>query len=246
MVPKWIVVTGASSGIGRATSRYLLQEGYQVILSSRREEMLWETVNGFPFSPRDFRVLPWDFSKLDLLHAFARRVKEEVGEISGLVHCAGLQKTIPLSMSSVPRLMEVFSLNTFAAILLVDLFSQKGFFLPGCSFVLLSSLAARRASEGQSLYAASKGALESFALSASLELAKKGIRINTVVPGLLETPMVVGFLEKLSEVQRERLLHSYSLGIGQPEDIAPLIEFLISSRSKWITGRNYPIDGGFQ
>mgnify|MGYP001347239932 CR=1 FL=1 len=239
---RWIVVTGASSGIGRCTARTIIERSSKVVLTSRTAVKLEETVKGF--SEENYAIIPWDLSDLDSLQDYAKKVKETVGPISGLVHCAGIQKTMPLSLLKRQIITDVFTINTFAAIMLVSLFSRSGFFSGEASFVLISSNSTCRGAVGQSVYAASKGAIEGFIPATASELASKGIRLNAVVPGMVKTEMVDDYFKSLSDEQKKAFEDSYPLGLGDPLDVANLIEYLLSDKAKWITGECYKIDGG--
>jgi len=239
---RWIVVTGASSGIGRCTARTIIESGSKVVLTSRTAVMLEESIKGF--SEENYAIIPWDLSDLDSLQDYTKKVKETVGPISGFVHCAGIQKTLPLSLVKKQTIFDVFNLNTFSAMLLVSMFSKNGYFAENASFVLISSLAAREGAMGKSIYAASKGAIEGFIPATASELALKGIRLNAVIPGVVKTEMVDDFFKNLSDEQKKAFEDSYPLGLGDPIDVANFIEYLLSDKAKWITGECYKIDGG--
>jgi len=240
---KKIIVTGASSGIGKKTAQMLMDERYKVILTARNKENLIETIKDYP--SESYEIIPWDLSDVDSLTQYAKEVNEKAGSISGLVHCAGIQITVPLYLINKKRLIDIFNINTFAAINLVGLFSKRKYYIEGeTSFVLLSSIAAHEGEVGNSIYAASKGALEGFLTSAAAELVSKGIRLNIIVPGMIETNMNEEFFKYLTEEQKERFKQNYPLGYGQSEDIANMIIYLISKKSKWITGQKFIIDGG--
>ena len=239
---KWIVVTGASSGIGRCTARTIIERGSKVVLTSRTAIKLEETVKGYP--EEKYVIIPWDLSDLDSLQDYAKRVKEAVGPISGLVHCAGIQKTMPLSLVKKKAIFEVFNLNTFALMLLVSMFSKSGYFADSASFVLISSLSTRQGALGKSIYSASKGAIEAFTRAAAAELTIKGVRLNTIVPGTVKSEMTTDFLRNLSVIQRKSFEDSYPLGLGDAIDVVNLIEYLLSDKARWITGECYKIDGG--
>lgn len=239
---KWIVVTGASSGIGRCTARTFIESGSKVVLTSRTAIKLEEAVKGF--SEENYAIIPWDLSDLDSLQDYTKKVKETVGPISGFVHCAGIQKTMPLSLVKKQTIFDVFNLNTFSGMLLVSMFSKNGYFAENASFVLISSLAAHEGAMGKSIYAASKGAIEGFIPATASELALKGIRLNAVIPGIVKTEMVDDFFKNLSDEQKKAFEDSYPLGLGDPVDVANLIEYLLSDKAKWITGECYKIDGG--
>jgi len=236
----WIVVTGASSGIGEETANHLLQMGYSVVVTARNEEKL-NTLFG---NQENVLIMPSDLSQIENIQEYAREVVRRVGPIRGLVHSAGVDATVPINMIKAKKMVEIFNTNTFAALLLVSNFSKKDHYVPDASFVLVSSLSAHEGAYAKSLYAASKGALEGFLISAAPELAEKGIRINGIAPGIVKTKMVEESLSKMSTEQVHTLTKDYLLGLGDPSDISQLIGFLIGGTSRWMTGQTIVIDGG--
>ena len=236
-----ILVAGASRGIGLATAKMLLKRGYGVIASSRNIDVLKEAFA----SDENVEIIACDFSDVDSIANFAERVNKEAGPIDGLVYTAGMQLTMPISMNKPNNVKKIFALNTFAPIELIRCFAKKKMTAEkGASFVLISSLSAHEGSIGQSLYGATKGALEGFLAPASAELAARNIRLNVVTPGMVLTDMSLGFMKNLSAEKRENIESSYPLGLGAPEDAASLIHGLLSPESKWATGQSYIIDGG--
>ncbi len=243
MKEKWIVVTGASSGIGKATAIYLLENNYSVVVTSRNKEALKNIFKNY--NDKQLKIIEWDLSELDSIKEYAKSINAAVGEISGLVHCAGLQKMSPIHMIKPDKILEVFNINTFSAMLLVGAFSKKNMYINNkTSYVLISSISAHTGADGNSIYSSSKGALEGFIKGVSCELAEKGIRINSIVPGRVQTPMVEKFMSSLSENDFQKSKEEYPLGWGNPENVAEIIEFFLSDKSKWITGQNIIIDGG--
>ena len=236
-----ILVAGASRGIGLAVAKMLLERGRGVIAAARNVDALKEA-----FAPYDnVEIYACDFSDVDTIASFADRVNNESGPISGLVYTAGMQLTMPFSMNKPDSVKKIFALNTFAPIELIRCFSKKKMIAEqGASFVLISSLSAHEGSIGQSLYGATKGALEGFLAPASAELAARNIRLNAVIPGMVLTDMSSEFMKNLSAEKREKIESSYPLGLGAPEDAASLIFWLLSQDSKWATGQAYIIDGG--
>jgi NAD(P)-dependent dehydrogenase (short-subunit alcohol dehydrogenase family) len=156
-----------------------------------------------------------------------------------------MQKTLPLTQSKFPLAEEIFRVNAFAAFELIRLFSKKGAYSSsGASFVLISSLAAHEGAMGTALYGASKGALEGFIPAAAAELAMKKIRLNALVLGVVKTDMSMQFIDKMSAEQQEALSMEYPLGLGEPEDAAEFIVYLLSGKARWITGQTFTLDGG--
>lgn len=238
---KTILVVGASKGIGFATSKMLLEKGYSVIAVSRNVETLKDAFQ----ADINVNFFSYDFSQIDSIQSFAEDVNNECGPINGIVCSAGTQLTMPMSMNKPDTVKKIFSLNTFAPIEIIRCFSKKKMISEnGASFVLISSLSAHEGSIGQSLYGASKGAIEGFLAPASAELIDRKIRLNVVIPGMVLTDMSSEFLNNLAPDKREKLESTYPLGLGEPNDVASLITWLISDESKWVTGQSYIIDGG--
>ncbi|MDR3305027.1 MAG: SDR family oxidoreductase [Clostridiales Family XIII bacterium] len=238
---KWVVITGATSGLGEHTAKRLLDTGYHAVVTGRNKERLRETFA--PYGGRAF-LLPYDMSDLDGIEPFAAQVFAEVGPIDGLVIAAGVSKVMPMSLIKKPVLESVFGINTFAGMMLTSSLTKKGRMKNGGSVILFSSLSAHEGAKGQTVYAASKGAIEGFVQTAAAELSDKGIRINAIAPGMVLTRMTETFLAQLSEEQRKRIEDGYPLGLGQPGQISGTIEYLLSEAGKWTTGRTFILDGG--
>lgn len=238
-----ILIAGASKGIGYATAVRLLDSGYSVVVSSRDESTLYDKFKDF--DDTRVKIMPWDFSEPGRIQEYAENVYKSVGAVFGLVYSAGIQLTLPLSMSGIEQINKIFAVNTFSAMELVRCFSKKKMLHnSGASFVLISSLAAREGALGKSLYGASKGALEGYVPSVAAELAQRKIRVNCIAPGIVDTDMSREFRMRMSQEQREALSASYPLGLGRAEDVASFIHWLLSDESSWATGQTYVIDGG--
>ena len=239
---KKILIAGASKGIGFATAEMLLAGGCKVIAAARNVEAMTEKYKQYG---NNVEIYDCDFSDTEAIAAFAEKVNKESGPISGMVYTAGAQLTMPISMNKPDKVRELFTLNTFAPIELIRCFSKKKMISEnGASFVLISSLSAHEGATGKSLYAATKGALEGFLNTAALELVQRNIRLNAIVPGIIETDMSKEFLDRMTEEQRISIDKAYPLGLGKPEDAASLIVWLLSDESRWATGQSYVIDGG--
>ena len=239
----WIVIAGASRGIGRAVADRLSSDDVRVVLSARDERALEEVAA--LYSPERRRMIPWDFSVPESLEEYAKLVAEKAGPVSGMVYCAGKQKTLPITLSKPAVARDIFDLNTFSAIELVRVLSKKErLHTDGASFVFLSSLSAHEGQIGNSVYAASKAALEGFLPAAAAELVQKRVRLNALVLGMVQTDMSQDFLKRLTIDQKSNLESGYPLGLGNPEDVASFIRYLFSDESRWITGQSFVIDGG--
>ena len=166
--------------------------------------------------------------------------------LSGMVHYSGHRITKPARVQRVTDLRTLFDIHVIAFIELIkyvtkrQIISQKG-----CSIVGVSSVASIRGAKAMSGYAAAKGAINSLIPSLALEYADKNVRINSVLPGHVNTEMNKRLAESLSKRALQSIVHAHPLGLGKPEDVSALVIFLLSEQSRWITGANIPVDGGF-
>lgn len=235
---KKILVTGASSGIGRETAILLSQVGAAVVLVGRNKEELNKTLSCM--TPGNHYIISFDLSEVEKIKSL---VQEAVGfnekKLDGLVHCAGMTKIVSLKMLNYERLDQVMRVNFYSFIELMKCYSAKKN-CNGGSIVAVSSTAAIQAKPGQIAYASSKAAINASILALSKELAKKDIRVNGVMPGFIRTKMSEDFFLKAGDDIDLRQL----LGIGEPVDIANIIAFLLSDAARFITGANYRVDGG--
>jgi NAD(P)-dependent dehydrogenase (short-subunit alcohol dehydrogenase family) len=234
-----ILITGASSGIGRQTAIDLSDAGAALILVGRDATKLSETANLCNAKAK--------------VTVFARDVTDEsfsadlvevlTMPLTGVVLNAGVVKVAPIAFLKIEDIDNLFETNVKSNIILMKQLLRKKQIQEGASIVVISSISTKKATIGNALYNATKGALSSFAQSLALELAPKGIRVNTLLPGYIETN-ILGRERSQEEVQKH--LAQYPLGrFGQPKDVANLICFLLSDSSKWITGSEIVIDGGF-
>lgn len=235
---KTILVTGASSGIGRATAIECSKMGAKLIITARNESRLSQT----------FQALEGDGHQMILCNLSSEseidKMVAELPEVQGLVNNAGFTKILPLQFVSSEDLNSILQLNAVAPMLLLQKLLKKKKLKKGASVVFTSSLAGLGLSSvGNSMYTASKGAISAYIRCAALELAPKNIRINAVCPAMVDT----GILEAgtITKEQLEEDLKNYPLGrYGKPNDIAWAMVYLLSDASSWITGDNLIIDGG--
>ena len=239
-----VVVTGASRGIGRAAAVYLSQLGARVVAVARDEQKLDETLGNLAGSGHLSRS--FDLNQVDQLPALLKKLSEETGPLYGLVHSAGIVFNRPLKGLTHQSLLDIQRINVDAAIMLSKGFRQKGVADPaGSSIVYLSSVAAFKTKPALAAYAATKGALLSLAKTLALELAPEKIRVNCVCPGLVRTAMLEDLEQILLPEQIEKLHAEYPLGLGEPEDVAYAIAFLLAPAGRWITGTSVVLDGGY-
>jgi len=241
---KRILVTGASSGIGKAVSQLAASLGASVILFGRNIERLEETFYSLQNQGHEYHSL--DVTDYPQMEEIIRTSVKNFGPISGFVHCAGIEKTLPFKASTPKLFKEVFETNVFSGFEMARIISQKNVYdANGTSFIFLSSIMGRIGTPGKIIYCSSKSALLSGTKAMALELAPKRIRCNCVLPGIVETEMIKKSFEILPEEAKDNIIAKHPLGLGRPEDVASLIIFLLSDKASWITGSEYVIDGGY-
>lgn len=234
---KTVLVTGASSGIGRATAIECSKLGAKVVITARHEERLKETLSALEGDGHQL-ILCEMTSDDDLTN-----LVETVPVLDGLVCNAGINKLVPIRQLKAEDLNHIFEVNTFSSIILLQKLMKKKKLAEDTSVVYTSSISGiGAAAVGESMYIASKGALSAFVKAAALECSKKGIRVNAVCPGMVKTEMSDAY--DLNEGDNEDL-KNYPLGrYANPVDIAWAIIYLLSNASSWVTGTNLVIDGG--
>lgn len=234
------LITGASSGIGRATAVELSKE-YNLILHGRNRDKLEETLR--LCTPGDHRIWTYDLVNVDgLQSAFEGFVKSEALVIDKFVHCAGITVFSAVKTISLDLIRRQIDVNATAAILLLGALMKSR--IAGKTMkniVFVSSVSSFQAARGESLYGMSKGMLNSFARVAAVELAPN-VRINTICPSLVKTDMAKPLLDDVSSRVAAEFRHP--MGIGQPEDVAGVVAFLLSDKARWITGAQITVDGG--
>ncbi len=238
------LVTGAGSGLGEATALKLNALGATVIAVGRDTGKL-EDVRQKAAMGENFHITGFDLSRTDEIGTFVKGIVKQYGKLSGVAHFAGMSSLFPLRATSLETIREMFELNFFSSYELLKAMNDKRLKSPdGCSVVLVSSISSMRSFEGLSAYGASKGAVDALVRSSALELARSSVRINSIVPGHIETAMTQQLAALQSDEYRQEIEDSYPLGAGEPEDVANLATFLLSGTSKWITGQNIVVDGG--
>jgi len=241
---KNILITGASSGIGRQCAITFSQLGANIILIARNKERLKETYN--KLDKGNHLIISQDITEYDKLEQIIKYSVEKVGRISGFVHSAGIEMTLPLRSMQPSYYEKMFSVNVIAGFELAKIISKKKYInKERASFVFISSVMGILGQPGKIAYCSSKGALISGIRAMALELAKKNIRANCILPGVVETEMSNEMFQKLSEESKKSILGMHHLGLGKPEDIASACTFLLSDASRWITGTNLVVDGGY-
>lgn len=241
---KTILITGASSGIGRECAVKAAQLGANVILVARNQERLNQTMNSLPGENHIY--FSCDITNNDSLEEIVIQSVEKAGKISGFIHSAGIEATIPLRNMNLAKYEEMFAVNVLSAFEIARLVSKKKYLSPsGSSFIFISSVMGVLGESGKVCYGSTKAALIGGSRSMAMELAPKNIRVNSILPGVVETEMITRFFRSIPSHSKEEIIKKHPLGLGQPEDVANLCMFLLSDASRWITGIAIPIDGGY-
>jgi NAD(P)-dependent dehydrogenase (short-subunit alcohol dehydrogenase family) len=241
---KRILITGASSGIGRAIAQEAASYGASLILLGRNNDRLKATYDSLQgFGHEFYNIDITDYVQVEEIICSSVAT---FGFIDGFVHSAGIEKTIPFNASTPKLFKEVFEVNVFAGFEIARLLSKKSIANPsGASHVFISSASAVVGEPGKVIYCSSKSALTAGVKAMALELSKKKIRCNCVLPGCVNTDMIKKLFASIPIEAKQSIINKHPLGIGQPEDVAFLVCFLISDKAKWITGSEYVIDGGY-
>ncbi|MDR7185326.1 NAD(P)-dependent dehydrogenase (short-subunit alcohol dehydrogenase family) [Microbacterium trichothecenolyticum] len=238
-----ILITGASSGIGREIAVAAAREGARVAIAARDSRRLDETraiLDG-----ADHIALEADLSDPDAITDVVLEAARRLDGLNGLVHAAGVQRTEPLRSVTPERLEDVFAVNVTAAVMLVKAFRMRAVHRPDSSVVLLGSVAGLVGQPAATAYSASKGALIAATRSLAVELARETIRVNCICPGFVSTPMTDAVRSTIGDAAFDRIVASHPLGLGNPEDVANAALFLLSPASRWMTGSTLTIDGGY-
>ena len=241
---KRFLITGASSGLGAAIALELNALGAEVIAIARDSKKLESKREKALYKER-FIPISKDISEYVSLDKWALNLAKEYGSFDGAVLSAGLQQIAPISsVLSVESATAIFNVNYFGNLqILKGLLDKRAKSVSGASFVWISSNASVKAQKGLSNYSATKAGVNAAVKSIALEIAPK-YRINAISPGFVKTEMIESWSKIYDKEYIEAMDKAYPLGIGEVGDITPLVCFLLSESSRWITGQNIIIDGG--
>jgi NAD(P)-dependent dehydrogenase (short-subunit alcohol dehydrogenase family) len=236
---KTVLVTGASSGIGRQIAISCSEMGAKVVVTGRDKERLHETFSSLHGEGHSQFIC-------NLLNEEERlKLAEDIPALDGVVHCAGIVSPTPTKYIEEKHIRQVMGSNFELPILLTGRLMRSKKINHGASFVFMSSISSHYPYNGGSLYTASKAAIESYSKNLAFENYTRGIRSNCISPAMVDTPIYQQTKEGMYGVSPEKYPSLYPLGIGKPEDVANAAIFLLSDASKWITGTNILMDGGY-
>ncbi len=240
------VITGASSGIGRATALRFATDGFDVCVNARREQRLAELVRHFPKG--EHLVCAGDYSQPAVVEAMDKRIRQEWGRVDVLVNCAGVFQGAAAVASAIEQWRKPFDTMLEGGVrmtrLVVPLMPAGG------RLIHITSIHGQRAEANASAYAMAKAALNQFCRGLALELADKGILVNAIAPGFIDTEMSIR-ADGVNELQTEWFRDNYVKGhhlplrrAGRPEEVAGVAAFLAGPDSTYITGQVITVDGG--
>lgn len=231
---KNILITGASSGIGEATAKYLASQGYRLMLVARNKEKLEMLCTELsPYA----KFFLYDLNDLCNIETIFRYCKEQAFILDGFVHCAGITGNFPVRSLDWQFVSNMMNLNCTSFVEMAKFSTSRQYANKNTSIVALSSLASVNCYPGTAAYSMSKNSLNVFCKVLAKEVIRRGIRVNTIMPGYVRTPMMEGMEDAVVEEQQP-------LGYIEPVEVACLIEYLLSDKSRCITGTAIPISAG--
>lgn len=241
---KSILVTGASSGLGRETSIVLSKLGATIALVARNRDRLEETLARLEGTGH--KTYSFDLDRLDDIPILLKTISEDIGLLSGIFHAAGIESTTSIKGLRFRDIQPVFSTSLYATLMLVKGFCQKGVKSDApTSLVFMSSTASLTGTKGLSVYSSSKAAINGATRALAVELANKHVRINSLAAGMIKTEMLEAVAKVMTPERLQERESQHPLGFGEPRDVALAVAFLLSDASKWITGTTMVVDGGF-
>lgn len=232
---QYYIVTGAASGIGKGCALLLNKLGASVIAIDKNGIGLQKLSEEVICSESLFCYEKDLVSELESLPYFVKELKEKYGKLSGCVSCAGIAKLVPLKCLELSEIKELFDINFNVHLMLLKGFADKRNNIgKGASFVAISSAVKKILPRGKSAFSASMSALSTALRCIAKEVAPYGIRVNLLSPTDIDTP--------LTQSLPDEVRPDYPLGMGQADDVANFVAFLLSDKSKWVTGQDYIVD----
>lgn len=238
-----VIVTGGSRGLGLGIAKRLVESGFRVIAIARKQSAsLSDAISPAELThPGALRFVPFDLEQIDRISGLVRMLRKEFGPIYGLVNNAAISIDGALAMTSTKKIEQLARLNMISPVVLTKYAVRAMMADGGGRIVNISSITAFTGYSGLSVYAATKASLVGFTKSLAREVGRMGVNVNAVAPGLVDTEMAEG----LQAEQREQIVRRSALKrLVEVDDVANAVEFLMSDRSKNITGTVITVDAG--
>ncbi|MCR9080912.1 MAG: SDR family oxidoreductase [Cyclobacteriaceae bacterium] len=239
---KRILITGASKGIGFALAQKLDELGAKLLLHASSSDGISRIKE--VFEHRGHSIWQSNFAHPECLETSLEEKLEQFGSLDGYVNCVGMRVRRPINLLKVEIMREAFNINVIAYLEVVRVISKRKYYNPGLSILSISSISAHAGSSGISVYAATKGAIESATKNLAHELHKKGIRINTLVSGQVNTEAYLSLME-MKEQNYDPILERQYLGLIDVNEMVEACLFLLNDRSKVMSGISFPMDAGY-
>tara|TARA_B110000858_G_C17768853_1_gene458488 strand:- start:600 stop:1337 length:738 start_codon:yes stop_codon:yes gene_type:complete len=239
---KNILITGASSGIGLNLAKYFFKKNSNLILISKDKKKLEFIKNNIS---KKISPIFFDFTQFHKYESLFNTINKRYGKVDFIVHAAGVHAIDPIKITTHSNISNSIDLNLKSAVLISKYASNGIYMSRPSSIIFISSVMSVIGEPGQVLYSASKSGLIGLTKSLAVELSRYKIRVNCLSPASIDSPMLKRYLNKISDNKKSEILKKHLLGIGRYQDINYLVEFLLSKKSRWITGQNIIIDGGY-
>lgn len=240
---KRFLVTGASSGLGRAAAVGLSQCGAKLVLSGRDPERL--QLAAADLEGTGHQALPIDIGSADQMTDFVKSLVTDGSTLDGVFHAAGVSMTLPVRLIKQQQIEEVFRSSVYGAFGIIRAAAQKKVISDGGSIVLMSSISALRGHNGMTVYSSAKAAVDGLVRSAAMELSPRRIRVNSILCGAVYTEMYAREVERMGGDWIASIGAKHPLGFGHTDDITNAVVYLMSGASRWITGSTMAVDGGY-
>ena len=238
-----VFLTGASSGLGRAAAIGLSGLGATLALNGRDEARLAETLD--QLSGTGHVLLPGELSDTDGAAALMKEASGRLGPLHGAFHAAGISLTVPVRLTKRQVVEDTFGPSIYGALGIARAAGQRGLMADASSLIFMSSISAVRGHNGMMVYSAAKSALSGLVRSAAVELAPRGVRVNSIVAGSVYTEMYAREVERMGPEWIAAVAERHPLGFGATDDITNAVAYLLGDAGRWITGTSWTIDGGY-